>query len=301
MAKIITLNEESKNKLREDFEELLSKLKVSDGRIMFTKTFDTLNRKATLYFTPKAYVKMINLVQEFDKEIAWHGIAERFDSESEDAYLISDILVYPQNVTGASVTTDQEAYQTWLYERDDDSFNNIRMQGHSHVNMSTSPSTVDTALYEDILSQLTPDSFYIFLIWNKRQEKTIKIYDMQKNLLFETADVTIDIVDEDFCLSSFIADAKTMVKNNIPVYKPAAVQTNPALAKPAPAQSAQVAKTVTAGNVQTTMGSQPATKKKKKKATPQNPVNYSSAKYSIYDDDDDDMWDGFRYRGWSGF
>ena len=87
--------------------------------------------------------------------MAW--CAER--CEEKDTYLISDILVYPQEVTGSTVTTDQNEYEMWLMKQEDDVFNNIRMQGHSHVNMSTSPSSVDLNLYDGILSQLDSDMF----------------------------------------------------------------------------------------------------------------------------------------------
>lgn len=155
-----------------------------------------------------AWEKMQLLVKEFDKEVAWHGIAER--CEEKDTYLISDILVYPQEVTGSTVTTDQSKYENWLMSHDDEVFNNIRMQGHSHVNMAVSPSSVDLSLYERILDQLSSDMFYIFMIWNKRGEKTVKIYDLRENILFETADVTVTIKGmED--MTEFLEEAKELV------------------------------------------------------------------------------------------
>ena len=211
MSKVIKLTEQVIQELQKDFFEAIRTLKLSDGKFTFTKTFGRVDRKATLYFTDKAWTKQNCLVREFDKEVAWHGIAMRGDDPEKDEYIISDILVYPQEVTGATVTTDQEKYQMWLYQHDDDVFNNIRMQGHSHVNMGTSPSGVDLSLYEKILSQLDDDMFYIFLIWNKRGEKTIKIYDLKKNVLFETEDVTVMVYEEDDGLVKFLKDAKELV------------------------------------------------------------------------------------------
>lgn len=225
MSKIIKMTSQNLDEIRKDFEEALKGLKLSDGRINFTKTFGTIQRKATLYFTELAYLKMLTLVREFDKEVAWHGIAKRCGDE-EDAYIISDILVYPQEVTGATVNTDQEKYQMWLMNNDDEVFNNIRMQGHSHVNMGTTPSSVDTNLYDQILAQLEDDMFYIFLIWNKRNEKTIKIYDLAKNVLFETADVTVKVREDDIGMERFLKDAKEMVQDK--KYTP----TTPSYGKP---------------------------------------------------------------------
>lgn len=212
MSKIIKMTSQNLDEIRRDFEEALKGVKLSDGKINFTKTFSNIQRKANLYFTELAYLKMLTLVREFDKEVAWHGIAHRCEDE-EDAYIISDILVYPQEVTGATVNTDQEKYQMWLMNHDDDVFNNIRMQGHSHVNMGTSPSTVDNSLYDRILEQLDDDMFYIFLIWNKRNEKTIKIYDLAKNVLFETADVTVKVREDDIGMERFLKCAKEMVQD----------------------------------------------------------------------------------------
>lgn len=304
MSKIIKMTNENLNEIMRDFAETLKGLKLSDGKINFTKTFGTLDRKAVLYFTEIAYLKMLTLVREFSKEVAWHGIAKRKEDE-EDAYVISDILVYPQEVTGSTVNTDQEEYQTWLMERDDEEFNNIRMQGHSHVSMSTSPSTVDTTLYERILEQLDDDMFYIFLIWNKRNEKTIKIYDLAKNVLFETADVTVSVLDGDIGLEAFINTAKDMVQEK--KYTPSTTtygkpygyggnygtyQTN--------AGKSGTSKPVSGGGVVTDVG---ANKKKKKKKSEDNPSSSYWGQYgfSDYDDyDDDDYRRGYRYGGYKG-
>lgn len=215
MSKIIRITEEYANECRKDLEELLKNAKLADGKISFTKSFSYKDdkRKATVYFTPEAWAKMVILIQEFDKEVAWHGVASRFEDADTDEYMISDILVYPQEVTGVTVNTDQEKYQMWLMQQDDEVFNNIRMQGHSHVNMSVSPSGVDLTHQEKILDQLDDDMFYIFMIWNKSFKHHTKIYDMRKNVLFETSDVDVKILDGGIGLNEFISDAKEMVKN----------------------------------------------------------------------------------------
>lgn len=193
MAKLIKLTPEIIKEVRREFDSYL-KNKISDGRISFQKTVSSVQRKATVYFTELAYRKFQALVRDFDNEVAWHGIAYRGKDESKDEYYITDILVYPQEVTGATVTTDQNKYQTWLMNHDDETFNNIRMQGHSHVNMSVTPSGVDETLYESILAQLDDTMFYIFMIWNKKNDKTCKIYDLAKNILFDTTDCEIKII-----------------------------------------------------------------------------------------------------------
>lgn len=213
MSKIIKITPDCLNEIRKDFEAALQGAKVADGKITFTKTFGYINRKAVVYFSEIAWLKMQTLIREFDKEVAWHGVAHRGDDMSKDEYYITDILVYPQEVTGSTVNTDQEKYEMWLMMHDDDVFNNIRMQGHSHVNMGTTPSSVDTTHQEKILAQLEDDMFYIFMIWNKRGEKTIKIYDLAKNVLFDGSDVTVEICDDGTGMSAFLAEAKEMVQD----------------------------------------------------------------------------------------
>lgn len=196
MAKIIKITPDCLAEIRKDFEETLSSAKLSDGKISFSKSFGNIKRDATVFFTHEAWQKMQALIKGFDKEVAWHGLAYRGE-EGKDEYYITDILVYPQEVTGATVNTDQEKYQMWLMSHEDDVFNNIRMQGHSHVNMGVTPSGVDNSLYERILEQLDDEMFYIFLIYNKKGDKTFKIYDLAKNILFETGDVTVKVLDDD--------------------------------------------------------------------------------------------------------
>lgn len=224
MAKRIRLTEVDLDKIREEFEQALVKTKASDGKFTFSKTLDKDNRKAKIYFTEIAWLKMIMLVNNSPDEVGWHGIAERVGDHDKDEYMISDIIVYPQSVTGATVTTDQVEYQMWLAEQPDDVFNNLRMQGHSHVNMGTTPSQTDLTLYKNILEQLEDDDFYIFLIWNKKNDKTIKIYDMEKNLYFETADCETEVIPGEIGVAEFISGASELVKK----YTPAPKTTTPA-------------------------------------------------------------------------
>ena len=196
MSKLIKVTPEYLDQVRKDFEEVLTSGKFSDGKITFSKTIGIVSRRAKIFFTPEAWGKMKALVSSFDNEVAWHGVAYRDKDETKDNYYISDILVYPQEVTGATVNTDQEKYEMWLMSHDDDIFNNIRMQGHSHVNMGVTPSSVDKSLYERILDQIDDDMFYIFMIWNKKKDKTVKIYDLKKNIFFDTSDVTVEVLQD---------------------------------------------------------------------------------------------------------
>ena len=218
MSKIIKITPDVFDGIVEDFKKTLGNLKMSEGRINFTRSFNQIERTAEPRFTEIAWLKMQALIREYDKEVAWHGIAKRGENPDKDEYIISDILVYPQEVSGATVNTDQAEYQNWLFQLENDVFNNLRMQGHSHVNMGVAPSAVDTTLYEGLLSQLDDTMFYIFLIWNKRGDKMVKIYDLEKNILFETSDVKISIIDDGSGVEALLRDAKTKVKEKVYSY-----------------------------------------------------------------------------------
>ena len=187
---------------------MLEELKMSDGKINYSKSFKYKDASAVLWLTPEAYNKTVALVTAFSDEVAWHGIAARY---GKGEFIIEDIMVYPQEVTGSTVNTDQDGYTKWLYEFDDDLFNRIRMQGHSHVNMGVSPSGVDSGHREKILSQLDGDMFYIFMVWNKRLETHTLIYDMARNVLYDDDDVEVKIVGDD-SMDVFLADAKEKVQ-----------------------------------------------------------------------------------------
>ena len=213
MSKLIRITEEYTRECVAEFLAALREMRMTDGKVQYSKILGAQDRRATLYFTPSAWTKMQLLIKNFDKEVAWHGVATRGDDPEKDEYTISDILVYPQTVTSTTVETDQAEYEKWLCDLPDEIFNNLRMQGHSHVNMGVSPSGVDTTHQGKILQQLDEDMFYIFLIWNKAGASWIKIYDFSKNAMFDSSDVDVRIIGDDFDHASFIKDARELVKN----------------------------------------------------------------------------------------
>ena len=276
MAKNIRITQENINEVLKDFAAMLQKTKMSDGKVNYTKSFGAIDRKAKLKFTEMAWIKMTSLVREFDKEIAWHGVAYRGAQES-DEYIITDILVYPQYVTGVTVNEDVERSSHWSMKLSDEVFNNMRMQGHSHVNMSVSPSGTDTDLYAKFLNQCGDKDFYIFLIWNKRGDKMIKIYDFEKNVLFETADCTVEIIPDGTGIEEFLKNAKEMVKDK--VYRPTPIGS--ALTKPEQKET----KPDTEKKQETTQVK--VTEKKKRKGKRKDKSNTTSeTDHRTWDDDD---------------
>ena len=130
MPRPIVLTKEIKQKALEDFSTMLDGIKMADGKFSYSKTFCYKEGNAVVWLTPEAYRKTLALVMGFSDEVGWHGKVSRVGECNEagcNEFIVEDIFVYPQEVTGSTVNTDQEAYTKWLYGLDDDTFNRIRM------------------------------------------------------------------------------------------------------------------------------------------------------------------------------
>ena len=196
--KKINIDETFKQDIIAKFTEYINKTKFTDNRITFTAdintAIDTTNiTRPTVYISTTAYLKMLLYIRDTNVEIAWHGTVER--NQEQNWYHIKDVFLYPQIIRATTVDTDQEKYQEWLQNiEDDDIFNNIRFQGHSHVNMGVYPSETDLNMYNNFLQILPKNDYYIFMIMNKSGAITCFIYDLAKNLIYETADINIKIL-----------------------------------------------------------------------------------------------------------
>lgn len=196
--KRINVDETFKQDIIAKFTDYINRTKFTDNKITFSADIDTtVNIKdisrPTIYISATAYLKMMLYVRDTDVEIAWHGTVER--NQEQNWYHIKDVFLYPQIIRATTVDTDQEKYQEWLQNiEDDDVFNNIRFQGHSHVNMGTFPSGTDLNMYNNFLQVLPNNDYYIFMIMNKTGSITCFIYDLAKNLIYETADIDIKIL-----------------------------------------------------------------------------------------------------------
>lgn len=212
MSKCITIEAENRQRVLEEMAQALSSYKASDGKFEFSKSFDNFEDRATITFAPLAWTKMMWLVNRFSDEVAWHGVCHRGELFE---YFIDDIIVYPQIVNGVHVDTDQAAYRDWLYSQPNEIFCNLRMQGHSHVNMSVSPSGTDIKLFETYLEDLREDDYYIFMIVNKRNEVHVRCYDLLANRYFETNDCNIVIEG----IGDFFVTSEQMVKSGFATTK----------------------------------------------------------------------------------
>ena len=179
----------------------------------------------TITFTRQAWKKQQALVQGFSSEVGWHGVVSR-DEADPLHFTIEDILVFPQQVTGATVTPDEEAYAIWNATLPPDQRNAMRFHGHSHVNMGVTPSSTDDRYQKDMLGRLNGDglteqaraelkasmgkmAFYIFMILNKSGSTCVRVFDYWGNAYYEGNEITIEHEPDEF--TDFFADAKAKV------------------------------------------------------------------------------------------
>lgn len=175
-----------------------------------------------VYITAEAYTKMRKLVDDTTTEIGWYGIVE--EHEDINSYLIKDIIVYPQTVTGATCEQDDDKMFDFEMSLTDEQVNHKRFHGHSHVNMGVTPSGVDENFYLDLLSQVT--DYFIITIQNKRGDATIRFYDVRNNIVYEGLDIIV-INDNGSKLDDWYDNAKDMLttKTTYTTYKKAPTNT----------------------------------------------------------------------------
>lgn len=169
-----------------------------------------MKNKAIVKVSPKAMAKMVGLVMAAPEEIGWHGSVTR---EGERTFRIDDIYCFPQYVSGGSTTTDYCEYQMWKYTGVPLDIK-MAMHGHSHVNMPVFRSGRDARYQHSMMTDVSEDGFYIFIILNKRLDTNIMIYDKLTNNVWTTQERNVRIEIEKGPrpdVSEFVAEAMSLV------------------------------------------------------------------------------------------
>lgn len=293
MAKIIKLQKEHIDQCFGAVKEACDS-RLPEGTVDFKRVFEIKDRKAKVFFTPGAWLKMNILLDGFDKEVGWYGVASRLGEEENDEYLISDIVVYPQEVTATTVDmAEPEEMAKWRLENiEDERLDHLFMHGHSHVRMGTTPSGTDLAHQREVLAQMADDGFYIFMIYNKQLGRTIRIYDLKKNIHFEDKDISTGFWEDGVDYSKFLADAKSLVKDHVYSFKGSTVGKTAAPAATAPAKTQPAAQALPAKGSENKTVQGMGWKGASKKNDPDNdPDDDRDDRFWNYDDEHDEYYD----------
>lgn len=132
-----------------------------------------------LYFLKQAYDKMRLYVELCEDEIGWLGYVEKL--QNDQGYMVTDVFLLDQEVHSTTTELSPTAiidFYNALDEAGREKFlNSCKLWGHSHVNMSPSPSGQDDAQGLELSKDV--EDYYIRLITNKKGEYNITFYDKQ--------------------------------------------------------------------------------------------------------------------------
>ncbi len=139
-----------------------------------------------IIITKRALTKMQIYVNTCDNEVGWLGIAIK-----EDKYIyIEDVLLFEQEVHATTTEITPEGLATFgeklLADYPDNGmeiWNNIKVWGHSHVNMSTFASGQDDKQMETFAEG--GHDWFIRIIANKKGDMNIDIYDYSLGIIYK--------------------------------------------------------------------------------------------------------------------
>ena len=136
-----------------------------------------------VHISATALDKMQVYVNEMADEIGWLGTTRR---EGNDIY-IEDVFLFRQQVHGTTTEITPEGLEEFgmeILQRPDgmDLWNSMKMWGHSHVNMSVTPSGQDNTQMADF--ERIGHDYFVRLIANKKGDMRIDVYEYDKGLEF---------------------------------------------------------------------------------------------------------------------
>jgi hypothetical protein len=138
-------------------------------------------------FTTKALEQIGAYVGLMDKEIAWMSSVKK---HNDGLYVVDECFLFGQAVHATTAEIDPEKLGQLIHEilqeRPDDGMevvNSLKCWGHSHVNMSTSPSGQDDRQMDDFAD--TVSDFMIRVIANKRGDIRVCVWDYANEVIFE--------------------------------------------------------------------------------------------------------------------
>jgi hypothetical protein len=152
--------------------------------------------------TLEAYRKMRNYVMIHDKEIGWFGTVVNDGNK----YVIADVFLPEQEVNGTYNEIGDKTLIKLASELNSEQISRIKCYGHSHVNMSVSPSGTDNEQVEELTSG---SSWFITVINNKRDNWYVAFNDYARGLQFEFDELPLYIPKDE----SIAQEIKEKVKD----------------------------------------------------------------------------------------
>lgn len=142
------------------------------------------NKVPRIGITSDALTKMFVYVDECSYEIGWLGTVKQIN---EKYYIIEDVFLFDQEVHETTTEITPEGLTEFaekLLQREDglEIWNNLKMWGHSHVNMSVTPSAQDDKQMKDF-AEIGHD-WFIRLICNKKGDMKLDFFHYKLGITF---------------------------------------------------------------------------------------------------------------------
>lgn len=147
-----------------------------------------------VFISEKAINKMYLYTKEApgQDEIGWLGTV--YYNPEANQYYIDDTFLFEQEVHSTTTEITAEGLEKFgmdLLQQPDgiEIWNNLKLWGHSHVNMGVTPSGQDNDQMESFSK--TGHDFFIRLICNKKGDMRIDVYDFAKGMEFHQCDWSV--------------------------------------------------------------------------------------------------------------
>ena len=154
------------------------------------------SKQPKIYITNNAFNKIFEYVNGIDKEIGWLGTVIREGLE----FYIDDVFLFRQEVHSTTTEITPEGLSEFAMELMSEPngveiWNNMKLWGHSHVNMGTNPSSQDDKQIETFES--CGYDFFIRMICNKKGSVRLDLYDYTSGIIYEELKYEILYTEED--------------------------------------------------------------------------------------------------------
>lgn len=214
--KPITLSVEAKATMLQDmmnnFVKALDEYEfnINETKFSYEQNFSVkAKEKIFIRFTPQAYLRCLEMVKTYSSEIGWYGLIRKLD---EKVYQVYDVIVCNQKVNGGRVITDDDDMIEFYETLSDEQAEFLHFQAHSHVSMSTSPSSVDLENQASTVKNMGGKGFFLFQIWNKSLDINSFLYDLDNNIYYDKNDIEVVVEDDEFgSITGFINSIKDKV------------------------------------------------------------------------------------------
>jgi len=138
-----------------------------------------------IIFNPDALIKMGIYTAECEDEVGWLGTA--YKDNNKNIIYINDVFLFDQETHSTTTEISSEGLSSFgeeLLATDSglDTWNNLKVWGHSHVNMATSPSGQDDEQMETFLN--TKHDWFIRIITNKKSEMRVDLYYFDQGIIY---------------------------------------------------------------------------------------------------------------------